>query len=106
MKHPVERSQGFGCGELLSKKDIENLYTSIDTVITFDPDTYKETVQIIKNDIRPSDLKKIRLVQEWYYDNRRNVLFNKLKAVAPLVDKFDETGKKLRYAWPMYYLRF
>lgn len=106
MKHPVERSKGFGCGKLLSKKDIDNLYTSIDTVTTLDPVTFKETIKIIKNDVRPSDLQKIRLVQEWYYDKRRNVLFNKLKAVSPLVDKFDESGKKLRYALPMYYLRF
>ncbi len=106
-KLPVESArEGYGCGKLLSKKDIEAEYTAIDTIITFDPETYVETMQVIKNDFKPADLKRLLLTQEWYFDDRRKMLCNRLKAMSPLQDRYDETGKTLMYTYPLYYLRF
>jgi hypothetical protein len=104
-KHPVESSGGYGCGEMLTQKDLQTMFSSVDTVITFDPETYKETIQIIKNDISPADVKTVALVQEWYFDNRRKILANRLKAIGPMVDKTDENGNFL-YSKIMYYLHF
>lgn len=104
---PVESaSGGYGCGKLLSKMDIEAEYTSIDTIITFDPVTYVETMQVIRNDYKPANLKRVLLSQEWYFDERRKILCNRLKAMSPLIDRYDETGKTLMYTYPLYYLRF
>lgn len=106
-KLPVESArEGYGCGRLLSKKDIEAEYTAIDTIITFDPVTYVETMQVIKNDFKPADLKRLLLTQEWYFDDRRKTLCNRLKAISPLQDRYDEAGKSLLYTYPLYYLRF
>ena len=105
-KLPVESArEGYGCGKLLSKKDIEAEYTSIDTIITFDPSNYEETMQVIKNDFQPADLKRVLLTQEWYFDDRRKLLCNRLKAISPLLDRYDETGKTVIYTYPLYYLR-
>jgi|GEM_PF-2867033 len=105
-KHQVESSKGFGCGKLLSKKDIENIHNAIDTVITFDPVTLVETMQVIKNEFNPAELRKVRLVQEWYFDDRKKVLVTKLKAVAPLMEDFNESRNTKQNAWPMYFIRF
>ncbi len=105
IKHMVEKSPEFGCGKLLTKKDIENMTASIDTVITFNPDTFEETMQIIRNDLRPADIKKVWLVQEWYFDNRRNLLLNRLKAVAPITTVTDSNGT-MKYSKAMYFLHF
>lgn len=89
MKHPVESSGGYGCGEFLSKAEVERITTRIDTIITFDPETFIETVQIVKNFYNPNDLKQVILAQEWYFDNRRKVVANRLKAVAPYIEVRD-----------------
>lgn len=105
MKHPVEESASYGCGKLLTKRDLENMSSSTDTVITFNPDTYEEMIQVMRNDIQAVDVKKVWLAQEWFFDSRRNVLLNRLKAVAPVIDRTDEKGDFM-YAKAMYYLHF
>lgn len=105
MKHPVRESVEYGCGNLLTKKELESMGSAVDTVITFDPATYKETMQIVRNELAPADVKTASLVQEWYYDNRRKMLANRLKAVGPMVDKSDENGNFI-YTKILYYLYF
>lgn len=105
MKHPVESSAAFGCGNLLTKSEIEHLTTEIDTIITFDPVTFKETMQIVKNAYNPAALSQVVLAQEWYFDNRRKLLANRLKAIAPYVEVLD-ANKKLLYNRIEFYLHF
>ncbi|MBI1227438.1 MAG: hypothetical protein GC192_19560 [Bacteroidetes bacterium] len=105
MKHPVESSGGYGCGEMLTKAEVENMTMQIDTVITFDPETYKETVQIVKNTYNPSELKEVIMAQEWYYDNKQKILANRLKALAPYVEITD-TNQNLLYKRVQFYLHF
>ncbi len=105
MKHPVEKSSGYGCGTLLTKKDIENMTAAIDTVVTFNPTTFEESIQIIRNDLNPADIKKVWLAQEWYFDTRRNLLLNRLKALAPTISVTDTNGK-VKYTKAMYFLHF
>ncbi|MBK8564490.1 MAG: hypothetical protein IPN76_14435 [Saprospiraceae bacterium] len=105
MRYPVESTERYGCGEKLTKKDLEHMVSSIDTVITFDPATYTETVQVIKNDFNPTDLKQVMLAQEWYYDSRKNRVANRLKSMAPMMDKTDAGGNYL-YSKRMFYLHF
>ncbi len=101
----IESTEGYGCGTLLLPKEVSNLYTSIDTVITFNPDTYEETIQIIKNDMKPEEVSQLRLVQEWYYNTESKKLINRLKAIAPMVNVTDENGV-FKYRKPMYYIRY
>ena len=75
-----------------------------DTVITFDPDTYEEKVQIIQNDINPSDIRLLRLEQTWYWDERRARLAIGLDSVGLLKDVLDEDGN-LKFSIPLVYWR-
>ncbi len=105
MKHPIESTEGYGCGNMLTKKDIEGMSNTIDTVITFDPETYKETMQIGKSDYLPAKLKQVLLAQEWYYDNHKNMISNRLKAIAPIVEVYDKKNEFM-YSRRQYYLHF
>ncbi|MCC6724452.1 MAG: hypothetical protein IT258_08075, partial [Saprospiraceae bacterium] len=105
MKHSVESTERYGCSEKLTKNDLEHMMSSIDTIITFDPATYQETVQIVKNDFKSADLKNLMLAQEWYYDSRQKRVANRLKSIAPMKDVNDETGQLL-YTKRMFYLHF
>ena len=105
-KKVENQNEGYNGGEMLSKLDIENIYSgSVDTIITFDPVTYIESVQIIKNEFKPTDINQLRLVQDWYYMPEKRLLANRLKAVAPLVRVTDE-NVEFRYLRPLYYILY
>lgn len=105
MKHPVEESVGYGCSNLLTKNELESMGRTIDTVITFDPATSEETMRVIKNDLQPVNIKTVFLAQEWYFDNRRKMLVNRLNAIGPVVDVTGVNGE-LMYSKTLYYLHF
>ena len=113
LEKPIESAEGYGCDIFLNKLEIESMYNSIDTIITFDPQTFQETVEIRKNDIDPNEITHYRLVQEWYYDVETKLLMNRLKAICPLAVIQDNSGKikyapngARRYAKPFYYIKY
>jgi len=91
----------YGNKDYLTKKEIASYYSSVDTVITFDPETYAEHIRIVKNFYDYKETYRYRLIQEWYYDERKNKLINHLKAISPIIEIHDEDGN-LRYLGPMY----
>jgi Gliding motility associated protein GldN len=105
MNHPIESSEGYGCGNWLEKNEVEHMLSIIDTIITFDPATNKESVQVVKNTIRPTDMNRLILVQEWYFDKRRNMLANRLKAIAPYT-AITNANNEFMYDRIQFYLHF
>ncbi|HFA49325.1 MAG TPA: hypothetical protein ENJ95_09945 [Bacteroidetes bacterium] len=97
--------QGFGKGSLLAKRDIEPMYNSIDTIITFDPQTYEETVEVNFNDFDPAGINTARLVQDWYYLPEKRLIINRLRAIAPLANVKDGNGNFM-YSKPLYYIHY
>lgn len=75
-----------------------------DTIITFDTETYEERVRIVRNDINPDNIRQLRTVQSWYWDERSQRLHICLDAVAPLMDVMDDMGN-FRYQIPLFYRR-
>jgi len=113
LERPVENAKGFGCDKFLSKKEVGNLYNSIDTIITFDPQTFQETVEIKQYNFDPNAIANYRLVQEWYYDRETKKMMNRLKAICPLYIVESEDGKikyakkgSRRYAKSLYFIRY
>ena len=54
----------------LQADEIASMGSNIDTVITFDPETYEEQVQIVRNDLNPEDVKQFRLKEVWFFDEK------------------------------------
>ncbi len=113
LEKPVERGESYGCNQFLNKKEVSNLYNSIDTIITFDPSTFQETIEIAKYELDPKAISHFRLVQEWYYDSENRKMMNRLKAICPLYYIKDENGViefvkdgSPRYAKPLYFIRY
>ncbi|MCC6458988.1 MAG: hypothetical protein IT260_00865 [Saprospiraceae bacterium] len=83
-------------GQPLSGPERENLLVTIDSVPTFDPETYEEVIQVVREERLAKDLMQIKLVQDWWYDDKRRQLSVRLHAFGLLVDVTDEEGN-LRY---------
>ena len=98
-------TRSYKPSDKLKMEDLKRMYTSIDTVITFDPDTYEEQVRVVRKDLKLEEVSNIRLVQEWYYDKKRKRLMNRLKAICPIVEAKDDNGK-FRFWKPLYYIKY
>jgi hypothetical protein len=89
----------------LTKEELNSIYTSRDTVVTFSPDTYEQVVQITENKISAEEISNIKLTQEWYYDGKRNRLMNQVKTICPIKKVTDKKGK-LKYWIPLYFIKY
>lgn len=72
-----------------------------DTIVAFHPETYEERISIEHRNCI-NQIEKVRFVQNWYYDERRNRLYARLVGVAPLAAIRDSEGN-FRYYRPLFY---
>lgn len=81
--------------------DRENMYQVVDTIVTFDPETYEEFVRISRVEMN-ADYLRLGIVQDWYWDDRRKQLIIRPVAICPLMHQLDGDGNYL-YSRPLFY---
>ncbi|HMQ48512.1 MAG TPA: hypothetical protein PKA00_11730 [Saprospiraceae bacterium] len=81
-----------------------NLFFSTDTVITVDPETYTESLEVINRHFTLQDMTYYKAIQKWYVDLRIGTIYCQLEAFAPCVPITDEYGT-LIYPKPLFYWR-
>jgi gliding motility associated protien GldN len=89
----------------LTPDEVATMGATIDTVITFDPETYEEQIQVVRNDINPEDVKRFRMKEVWFFDEETSTLQVRILGIAPLIDKNDENGNFL-YEKPMFWVYY
>ncbi len=90
---------------LLTPDEVASMGATIDTVITFDPETYEEQLQVVRNDLNPEDVKRFRLKEVWFFDEETSTLQVRILGIAPLIDVKDENGN-FRYEKPMFWVYY
>ncbi len=83
--------------------EIKEIETSIDTIITFDPETFQEELKIVQSEFKKSDINSFRVVQDIYFDTETNQLQTKLFAIAPLYYYYDKEGN-YKYTTPIFWI--
>lgn len=81
---------------------LQEFVLSVDTVRTFNPETYAEKTEIVERNAL-KDVEQISFVQQWFFDDRKRIFFNRVTAVAPLVAVKDEEGNFL-YSKVLFYM--
>lgn len=76
----------------------------MDTIVIFNPETYEEKVKVVPYELKTDDMDQLRLIQHWYWDERRGQLSVTLEAVGVLIKTFDEKGA-YRYSRLLFYRR-
>lgn len=89
----------------LTAEEVAAKGASIDTVTTFDPETYEEKIKIVTNEINPEDVKRFRIKEVWFFDKESSTLQVRILGVAPLLDVKDENGNFL-YEQPMFWVYY
>lgn len=91
-----------GAGQAIPPAQVPALFSSVDTIITFDPETYEETIELVQWDFNPEDVGNYRLKQTLFFDPRQGKLQCRPEAVAPTIAITDEYGQ-LKYFQPLFY---
>lgn len=99
---------GYCCNEIVDKEEHYRIFEhTVDTVITFHPITYDETVRTVENPAltfhQYND--NYRVKQTWYFDAKSHQLVSKLNSVAPTKAEYDENGNFL-FDYALFYLCF
>ncbi|MBK7936722.1 MAG: gliding motility protein GldN [Lewinellaceae bacterium] len=89
----------------MSTDDVLSMLSKTDTVVTFDPETYEEKVQIVRNDINWEDVKRFRLKEIWFFDKETSTLQVRILGIAPLIDVKDNEGN-FRFEKPMFWVYY
>lgn len=63
---------------------------SVDTIITFDPKTFKEIPQIVNNNLDGKQIEEIRFIQDWVWNEETNELSVRYFGFAPIIHRYDE----------------
>ena len=80
------------------------LEASVDTIITYHPETFGEQVKIVKHKkMDYKDFNYFRVLQHWYFDKSTNTLASKVISIGPLQDVLDENGN-LKFRRALYYI--
>lgn len=89
----------------LTSDEVASMGATIDTVVVFDPETYEEQIQIVRNDINPEDVKRFRLKEVWFFDEETSTLQVRVLGIAPLLDVRDENGN-FKFEKPMFWVYY
>lgn len=89
----------------LTPDEVATMGASVDTVITFDPETYEEQIQIVRNELNPEDVKRFRLKEIWFFDEESSTMQVRILGIAPLIDVKDDNGN-FRYEKPMFWVYY
>ena len=74
----------------------------VDTVVVFDYDTYEEQIQVVRNELNPEDVNRFRIKEVWFFDEQTSTLQARILGIAPMIDVKDENGN-FRYEKPMFW---
>ncbi len=87
------------------KDEVMSMLYETDTITSFDPITYEETIEIVFNEFDLDDIKRFRIKEVWYFDEQSSTLKVRILGIAPMRDIYDETGNFL-YEMPMFWVYY
>lgn len=89
----------------LPAEEVASMGASIDTVTTFDPVTYEEKQQIVRNELNPEDIKRYRVKEVWFFDEETSRMQVRILGIAPLLDVKDDNGN-FKYEKVMFWVYY
>lgn len=89
----------------LNEADIEEILFKSDTISVFHPETYKEELTVVRNEIAWEDVKRIRIKEQWFFDENTSTLQVRILGIAPMIDDTDDNGN-FRFERPLFWVYY
>ncbi len=85
-------------------KERYRLINTSDTLMVINPNSDVTEIKVADNKVKMDDVKRLRLVQNWYWNDKKKRLEIWLMATAPMIDINNEMGEFM-YKRPLFYRR-
>lgn len=92
--------------EIMTEDEINGTLNRIDTVVTFDYDTYEEKIQVVENTINWEDVKQFRVKEMWFFDEESSRMDVRILGFAPIFDEIDYDTGELKYSLPLFWVYY
>ncbi|MEO1256254.1 MAG: gliding motility protein GldN, partial [Bacteroidota bacterium] len=79
----------------LSLEDLHQELYQIDTLLIYNPETWKEDYQVVENGINSDDVFRYRIREITYFDKQTSTQRTRIIGIAPLLAETDEFGNTL-----------
>lgn len=90
---------------MLTPEEVASMGAVIDTIITFDPETYEEQIKVVRNELNPEEVLRFRVKEVWFFDEETSTLQVRILGIAPLIDVKDENGN-FKYEKAMFWVYY
>ncbi len=92
--------------EPLTNEQVQGKIFKIDSVPYYDPETYEETIEVVKSEINPENINRYRIKEIWYFDKESSMLKVRILGISPLVEEIDEVTGELKYELPLFWIYY
>jgi gliding motility associated protien GldN len=92
--------------EPLTNEQVQGKIFRIDSVPYYDPETYEETIEVVKSEINPDNINRYRIKEVWYFDKESSMLKVRILGISPLVEEIDEITGELKYELPLFWVYY
>ncbi|HMS67966.1 MAG: gliding motility protein GldN [Saprospiraceae bacterium] len=89
----------------LGASEVEGKLFKIDTIPSFDYDTYQEKIEVVKNTLDWRNIKKFRIKEIWFFDEQASVLKNRILGIAPIMEEVVE-GLDRPLEYPLFWIYY
>lgn len=86
----------------LTADEAASIGASVDTIITFDPETFKEEIKVVRNELDYSNIKRFRVKEVWFFDEETSTMQVRILGIAPLQEVYDDNDN-FRYEQPLFW---
>ena len=78
--------------EALTYTEVEEKLFKVDTVSTFDYDTYEEKIEVVKNTKDWRNINRYRVKEIWFFDEEASMLKQRIIGIAPIMEEVIAEG--------------
>jgi gliding motility associated protien GldN len=85
--------------------EVASMISSRDTIVTFDPETYEDKIEVVFNTMDPEDVNRYRIKEVWFFDEETSTLQVRILGIAPLRNIYGDDGE-FRFEKPMFWIYY
>ena len=91
---------------LLTNEQVRGRIFKVDSIRTYDPETYEEIIKVVPSEINPDDIKRFRIKEIWYFDKEASLLKVRILGISPLHENIDPLTGEVKYEIPLFWVYF
>ena len=92
--------------EPLTTDEVDKKLNRVDTTLVWDPDTYEEKLQVVRNEINWEDIKQFRMKEVWYFDKEVSQLETRILGIGPILQSIDPDTGEFKYQEVLFWIYY